>query len=147
MKRCLTAAVAAVSLAGCAAPGVPSDQVDRTVPRKTQTLLPEPSETASTLKAPSGVVVSGRRAGVLQVMSFTVRSGQFEQFSPVLRIRNTGDKAVDWVTVTVTALKGESVKAVGVGYIEGLDSGDTTTVQVWSDETVPQDTRFTVEMT
>lgn len=80
-------------------------------------------------KPPGGVTVSGEKAKALTIVSFKGRKDALGQFAPVLRIKNVSGDDLSFVSVKVTALKGEDVVATADGIIESISAGQTVTYE------------------
>jgi hypothetical protein len=99
------------------------------VPTAEPAAAPKPAPVAAAAAAPRGVTVSGEHANDLRIVSFKAKRNGVGWFAPVLRIKNTSGDSLSFVSVKVTALKGEDVAATASGIIESIDAGQTITYE------------------
>lgn len=87
--------------------------------------------------APNGVTVSGDYAGSVTIRSFRAKRDALDSFSVALRLQNTGGDDIEWMSVKVTALRGEEIVATGDGLVESIAAGQTITTETISTDDFP----------
>lgn len=95
------------------------------------------AEAEPKIKAPKGVTVSGDYAETLQVRSLKATRSAIDLMDADLRVKNISDDDVSFVSIKLTALRGEEVIATADGIIESIDAGQTITTSLLSGDDFP----------
>jgi hypothetical protein len=89
-------------------------------------------------KAPKGVTVSGDYAEFLQVKSFKPIRNVFGWMDVDLRVKNLATEDIEYVSIKIVALRGDTVIATADGIIETINSDQTVTTSVTGTDDFPK---------
>lgn len=88
-----------------------------------------------------GVAVTGPYAAAVEIRSFKATRDALDSFAATIRMRNVTGDPIEFMSVKVTALRGEEVVATADGIVETLDAGQTITHSPVSADTFPTNAR------
>jgi len=107
----------------------------------TRLAAPAPARTAPTTPGlaapPKGVSVSGPYADAVVIRSFSAKRDALDDFGVKLRLQNVTDDPIEFMSVKVTALRGETIVATADGLVETLAAGQTVTHEPISADDFP----------
>lgn len=120
----------------------PTVTVTTTVTASSSTTPTVATSSASSATASAGgvkgVTVTGDDADKLRVVSLKADRDAFGEFKPRMRIKNVSSDDLTFVSVKITALKGEEIIASADGIIESISAGQTVTFEPLSSDNFKQ---------